>query len=152
MSHGLNDLEGKVTKTFEYQHYNLMPGICFESCKLQQVWPKFMCDNTITWDVAHDTLADKTRHLSNVNCASQFRKFTDQVPGWAIHQIVRNSYRYLIDWKCCTRTTYPLAECRTRISRMSDRKVAEVIGIKLVDRLSKFVVNRLHFPQLERPL
>ena len=27
-------LEGKVTETFEYQHYNLMPGICFESCKL----------------------------------------------------------------------------------------------------------------------
>ena len=54
----LNDLEGKVTGTFEYQHYNLMPSICFESCKLQQVWPKFMSDNTITWDVAHQALAN----------------------------------------------------------------------------------------------
>ena len=32
LSRRLNDLEGKVTGTFEYQHYNLMPGICFESC------------------------------------------------------------------------------------------------------------------------
>ena len=37
LSRRLNDLEGKVTGTFEYQDYNLMPGICFELCKLQQV-------------------------------------------------------------------------------------------------------------------
>ena len=91
LSSRLNDLEGKVTGTFEYQDYNLMPGICFESCKLQQVWPKFMRDNTITWDVAHKALADQYGHLSNGNCASQFRKFTQQAPGSPIHQIVRNS-------------------------------------------------------------
>ena len=34
LSRRLNDLKHKVTKSFEYQHYNLMFGICFESCKL----------------------------------------------------------------------------------------------------------------------
>ena len=70
LSRRLNDLEGKVTGTSEYQHYNLMPSICFESCKLQQVWPTFMNDNAILWYVEHRTIADKYRHLANVNCAS----------------------------------------------------------------------------------
>ena len=121
LSRRLNDLEGKVTGTSEYQHYNLMPGICFESCKLQQVWPQFMSDNTITWDMAHQALANQYGHLTNVNCANQFRKFTQLAPGSPIHQIIRNSYRYLIDWNCCTRITCPLTEGRTQ-SRRGDWK------------------------------
>ena len=106
--------------TFEYQHYNLMPGICCESCescKLQLVWPKFMSDNAITWDVAYQALADQYGHLTNINCANQFRKFTQQAPGSPINQIVRNSYRYLIDWNCCTRMTCSLVEGRKQSRR-----------------------------------
>ena len=86
LSRQLNDLKGKVTGSFEYQHYNFqMPGICFESCKLQQVWPRFMSDNTISWDVADQALAERYGHLTNATCANQFNKFTQQAPGSPIH-------------------------------------------------------------------
>ena len=79
-----------MTGIFEYQHYNLMPGIYFESCKLKQVWPRFMTEYTIMWDVAHRPLTDQYGHLSNVNCPSKFKKFTQKAPGSPIHQIVSN--------------------------------------------------------------
>ena len=59
LSRRSNDLEGKFTEKFEYQNYNLIPGICFESCTLQQVWPTFMNDNPLLWDVEYRTFADK---------------------------------------------------------------------------------------------
>ena len=76
-----------------------------------------MSDNTISWDVAHQALAERYGHLTSATCANQFNKFTQQAPGSPIHQIVRNFYRFLIDWNCCTRMTCPLAEGRTQSRR-----------------------------------
>ena len=47
LSRRLNELEWKVSGDSQYKHSNLVPGICFEFCKLQQVWPNFMIKNSI---------------------------------------------------------------------------------------------------------
>ena len=78
-----------------------------------------MRDNTISCNVAHQALAEQYGHLTNATCAIQFNKFKRQAPGSPIQQIVRNSYRYLIDYNCWTRITCPSVDGQTQ-SRIGD--------------------------------
>ena len=94
-----------LTGTLASTAYYLPAGICFEACKMQQVWFNFMSQTIL-----------QSRNLGNFNkhnCEHTFAKLTrflsDQHSP-PIHHIVRNFQRYLADRGCCSRSTCPLLE------------------------------------------
>lgn len=113
----LNHLYGKIDAGFTYSAHNIIPGICFEACKIQQIFKDFMTNWPILWDSDHQTQAETYGHLSKGVCEREFVKFTrytTTVDSFPIHHTIRNSYRYLSEFNCCSRTTCPL-EYLTRV-------------------------------------
>ena len=94
---------GTLTGTLSSTAHYLPAGICFEACKMQQVWPIFMSQTIL-----------QSRNLKNYNkqhCKGNFTKLKRFLPDEhlpPIHHMVRHSHRYLANWGCCTRLTCPL--------------------------------------------
>ena len=103
LNYRLNELYGKLTGTFALTGRNLINGICFESCKLQQVWPDLMETQSINWDSQHQRLFGNIRKH---NCIPELGILTRYVPNKMsapIHGLIPKSHRFLYDWGCCSR-------------------------------------------------
>ena len=94
-----------LTGTLASTAYYLPVGICFEACKMQHVWPNFMSQTILQ--------SRNLGYYNQRNCERNFAKLTGFLPDKhspPIHYMVRNFHRYLADWGCCSRSTYPLLE------------------------------------------
>ena len=111
LNYRLNELYGKFTGTFAFTRHYLINGICFESCKLQQVRPDFMESQSINWDSQHQEQQRLFGKIRKNDCIRELGILTSHVPNEMsapIHGLIRESHRFLYDWGCCSRSKCPL--------------------------------------------
>ena len=100
LNYRLNELYEKLTGTFAFTGRYLISGICFESCKLQQVLPDFMKTQFINWDSQHQ---EQQRLFGNIwknNSIRELEILTRHVPNKMsalIHGLIRESHRFRYD-------------------------------------------------------
>ena len=88
---------------------DFLANICFESCKIQQVWPYFMIFNNIRWDPSN---LECLRRFGHSNRQMSIRKFSQLTINWPlgnytkIHLTLLKHYQVLNNFNCCLR-----AEC-----------------------------------------
>ena len=87
-----------LTGTLASTAYYLPKGICFETCKMQQVWPNFLSQTILQ--------CRNVGYFNKQNCERNFAKLTRFLPDEhspPIRHMVRNSHCSLADWGCCSR-------------------------------------------------
>ena len=107
----LNDISDEFANPASHT-VDLFLGICFESCKLNQVWNNFIRNDIILWDETHTTRRENHGSVNNQMCIREFSRATRNWPseGATLQRQIRSNYRVLTDWNCCTRVSCPLQE------------------------------------------
>ena len=80
---------------------NIEAGICFEACKLHQLWPDFMTQHQVAEGLLEQSCQVRLGHLT--------RRLPTDLSA-PIHTVVRNSHRVLSEWNCCSRAVCPLED------------------------------------------
>ena len=106
LNYRLNELYIKLTITFAFTDRYLINGICFESCKLLQVWPDFMKTQSMNWDSQHQEQQQLFGNIRNNDCIRKLRILTRHILNKMlapIHGLIRKSHRFQYNWRCCSR-------------------------------------------------
>ena len=101
----------RLNNIFNYPDF--LANICFESCKMQQVWPDFMTINNIRWDPSDLEGLRLYGHINREMCIRNFSQLTMNWPHGEyteIHLTLRENYQVLNDFNCCSRAECPLLE------------------------------------------
>ena len=111
LSRRLNDISDEFANPASHT-VDLFLGICFEACKLNQVWNNFIRNDIILWDESHATRRENHGSVNNQMCIREFSRATRNWPseGATLQRLVRSNHRLLTEWSCCTRESCPLQE------------------------------------------
>ena len=111
LSRRLNDVSDEFANLASHT-VDLFLGICFEACKLNQVWNNFIRNDIILWDENHASQQANHGSVNNQMCVREFSRATRNWPseGATLQRLVRSNHRLLTEWSCCTRETCPLQE------------------------------------------
>ena len=121
----ITDLLSSLSGTIAGFEPNVRVGICFEACKLQQLWPEFMEQASIN------------NQLMKTDCQDRFSRLTRHLPNEfsaSIHTLVRDSHHFLAEWNCCSRAVCPLEDNRLPAPGTSWNRVGGPPRVKRVRR------------------
>ena len=104
LSRRLNDVSDNSWSEASH-NVNLFLGICFEACKLNQVWVNFLQSDNIAWDEKHSSRNTNYGPVNSQRCIPEFSRVIRNWPSeYAnLQRFVRSNYIFLTDWNCCSR-------------------------------------------------
>ena len=109
LSRHLNDVSDESENPDSHTD-NLFLGICFEACKLNQVWNDLLKDNYILWDANNESWNINHCSINKQMFVCEFSRATRNCSSECavLQQFIRINYATLTDLSCCTHESCPL--------------------------------------------